>query len=60
MTAENDAQTHPEVPPDEWDGQHIDWETETCALCGGAVRYAGCRYCGKIDCADSEETLFLK
>lgn len=49
---------HPEVPPSEWDGSHIDWETETCDICRSELRYVGDEYVGYVICKSSDETLF--
>ena len=50
---------HPEIPVDEWDGRHIDWETETCQHCGSDLDYVGpCSRSGHIKCADSGEVVF--
>lgn len=56
------SEEHPEVPQEEWDGRHIDWEDETCELCGSDLYHYGC--CEQCStsityCDDSGETLFM-
>lgn len=51
---------HPEVPPEEWNGQHVDWREEKCRLCGGEIKYVGCMDCELTECAESGEVLFLE
>jgi alpha-D-ribose 1-methylphosphonate 5-phosphate C-P lyase len=52
---------HPSIPPDEWDARHIDWDTETCALCGSELAYLGDEMVGveAVKCKQSGETLHL-
>lgn len=49
---------HPNIPVGEWDGRHIDWETETCTLCGSQIDYVGNSISGHIRCSQSLEVLF--
>lgn len=57
------SEDHREIPFDETDGRHIDWDDPLdprCELCGSEAETFGCVECGGWECTESGEVLFQR